>query len=300
MLMTTGCILVFSVHAENWERLSNIKNNDKQVFIDSESLQLTDIKLLGLNAEPEIFSISAKIKNTLPTDRFALMASNKTYLINSYYVNCDNESIALRTQKQYTEKDELMFTFINIQEYDNKKDIFSNNFKKFSDGSNERGIIQLTCNRIKHKAYKNVVVSEIVNKKDAKWIDLNLVTDDGNLVSLDKNSIERYSKSKYGGYIEENDNLAIVLLRFEYLDKPTSMYGGEIDRFETLRVVNCLSPVYYYNSDRKSYRVNGDEIIQMRGTNDIDEKKMRFAFLKNDEKMINKEICSNYKETLRN
>ena len=145
VLTVMGCGLAFSLHAESWERLNDIEyDNDKQVFIDSESLQLTDINILGSNPKYDVFSVAIKIKNALPTDNLALTRSNNSYYIEKYYVNCDSESMALQAKEQYTENDERLMTYVNIQEYANKKDIYGSEFQHFAVGTKEYSMIQAT------------------------------------------------------------------------------------------------------------------------------------------------------------
>ena len=74
------------------------------------------------------------------------------------------------------------------------------------------------------------------------------------------------------------------------------MSGGRLNRSETLRIVNCSSPGIYYTSDRKIYRVGGNEVLEMRSGNGIHKSNILFASLKNDNKSFNVQICTNYKE----
>jgi len=293
VLAVVGCSLAFTAHAESWEHLNDVGNKDEQVFIDSASVQLTGINILGDNPYHDIFSVSAKVKSEVPMNNSGLMRNNNSYYIEKYYVNCDNKSMALQAKEKYTENDELLMTYVNIQEYANKKDIFGGEFQQFALGTNEYGIVQETCKRATNEEYKNVVAAKNQKPKTAQWINLGHINNGRDLVSLDKNSVERYSKSKYGGYLQEDEYLVVGLLRSKYLDKPTSMFGGRLDRAETLRIVNCRSPGMYYTSDRKVYRVSGDEVLEMRGGNDIHKSNMLFALPKSDNKLFNIEICAN-------
>lgn len=298
VLAVIGCSLAFIAHAESWEYLNELGNEDEQVFIDLASVKLTDMKILGDNRNHDIFSVSAKVKNELPMNNSGLIRNNNSYYIEKYYVNCDNKSMALQAKEKYTENNERLMTYVNIQEYANKKDISGGEFQQFDLGTNEYDIVQETCKHTKGEGPKNVVAAKNKKPKTAQWSNLGHINSGKTLVSLDKNSIERYSKSKYGGYIQEDEYLVVGLLRSKYLDKPTSMFGGRLDRNETLRIVNCRSPGMYYTSDRKIYRVSGDEVLEMRGGNGIHKSDMLFALPKDDNKSFNVEICTNYKENL--
>lgn len=293
VLAVIGCSLAFIAHAESWEHLNDVGNKDEQIFIDLASVKLTGINILGGNRNHDVFSVSAKVKSELPMNNSGLMRTSNSYYIEKYYVNCDNKSMALQAKEKYTENDEPLMTYVNIQEYANKKDISGGEFQQFALGTKEYGIIQETCKRATDEEHKNVITAKNKKPKTAQWINLGHINNGKTLVSLDKNSVERYSKSKYGGYLQENEYLVVGLLRSQYLDKPTSMFGGRLDRNETLRIVNCRSPGMYYTSDRKIYRVGGDEVLEMRGGNGIHKNDMLFALPKSDNQSFNVEICAN-------
>lgn len=299
LLAVVGCSLAFTAHAESWEPLNDVGNKDEQVLIDLASLKLTDINILGGNPKHDIFSISAKVKNELPMNNSGLVRNNNSYYIEKYYVNCDNKSMALQAKERYTENDERLMTYVNVQEYANKKDISGGEFQYFALGTNGYGIVQAACKHAEGEKYKSAAAKN-KKPKTAQWINLGHINNGRTLVSLDKNSIERYSKSKYGGYLQEDEYLVVGLLRSKYLDKPTSMSGGRLDRDETLRIVNCRSSGMYYTSDRKVYSVGGDEVLEMRGSNGIHKSHMLFALPNNDNRSFNTEICANYKELLKN
>jgi len=63
------------------------------------------------------------------------------------------------------------------------------------------------CKYAESERPKNIIEAKNKKLEAAQWISLGHINSGKTLVSLDKNSIESYSKSKYGGYIQKDEYL---------------------------------------------------------------------------------------------